>query len=248
MTHSITHHNPVITIDGPSGAGKGTLAYRLATALGFNLLDSGALYRIIGLVAYEQGILNDHMLTHKNYPQDFEGQITDLARSLQIDFVVNPVTKMVDIVLNNKPLAADIRNEKVGKMASSVATLPKLREALLTVQRQMADRSGLVADGRDMGTVVFPNATAKFFLTADSRARAIRRANQLKQMGKAFDFEQILMDIERRDRQDETRQTAPSRPADDALVIDSSAMSADEVYALVEAHCARLGINFPKSY
>lgn len=244
MTHSIMHRYPVITIDGPSGAGKGTPAYRLADALGFNLLDSGALYRIVGLPAYNKGILNDDVLSSGQYPQDFEMHITSLAQAMQIDFVVNPVTKMIDIILNDESLVADIRNEKVGKMASSVATLPKLRQALLAVQRQMADRNGLVADGRDMGTVVFPNATAKFFLTASSHARAMRRANQLKQMGKDFDFNQILEDIKQRDKQDETRQAAPLRPADDALVIDSSAMSADEVYALVKNHCVRLGIDF----
>lgn len=224
----------IITIDGPSGAGKGTLAYRLAEHFGFELLDSGALYRIVGLLAFKQGLLDGDI---------DENQIAQLTQSLALSFRPNPTTHVVDILIDNQPLTDDIRTERVGGYASIVAVFTKVRMALLDLQQNIAtDKTGLVADGRDMGTVVFPNAHAKIFLTASAKARANRRLSQLQQAGKVADYDKILADIIARDERDENRSVAPSRPADDALIIDSSALSADEVFAQVLIFCQQKGI------
>ncbi len=239
----MTSTYPIITIDGNSGAGKGTLAYRLAQTFDFQLLDSGALYRIVGLCAYQTGILTDAHIAGLAIDDATEAQITALANTLIIDFKVNTTTQAVDIILNHNPLTDDIRNEFVGKLASKVATLPTLRTALLDLQRNTAKRSGVVADGRDMGTVVFPHANAKIFLIADSATRAKRRLIQLQQAGKTANFDDILADIIARDAQDEQRAVAPSIPAADALVLDSSTLSADDVYATVYRYCLEKGLS-----
>lgn len=215
---------PVITIDGPSGAGKGTLAYLLAKHFGFSLLDSGALYRIVGLFAHQAGLLCDE----KNICED---RLEKLTLSLKLDFVVNHQNQSVEIYVNNQPLLDDIRNETVGAYASQVAVYKKVRQALLSVQRQMSQRNGVVADGRDMGTVVFPDATAKIFLTASSQSRAIRRMEQLKQSGRVADYNSVLSEITARDERDQNRNVAPLAPAADALVIDSSTMGIDDVFS-----------------
>lgn len=233
---------PVITIDGTSGAGKGTVAYRLAKTLNFQLLDSGALYRMIGLEAYKAGLLSDEMLKTGNLPDKLDEQLGELAQGLVIDFVPNHAKQAVDIRQNGKPISDDIRTETVGVYASAVAKLPKVRQALLAVQRDTANRSGVVADGRDMGTVVFPCATAKIFLSASPHARAKRRVAQLCQAGKTADYDQILAQIIARDEQDENRSIAPSRPALDALVIDSSELNVDEVFELVWQFCQSKGV------
>lgn len=228
---------PIITIDGPSGAGKGTVAFRLAEHFGFELLDSGALYRIVGLMAFKAGLLNDHTAID-------ETQIATLTKSLKLSFRPNPATKTVEILIDNEPLTDDIRNEIVGGYASKVAVLPQVREALFDLQKNIAhDKTGLVADGRDMGTVIFPDAPAKIFLTASSEARAKRRVLQLQQAGKDADYEAILSDIIARDERDENRAVAPSRPALDALVIDSSDKSADDVFDEVLAFCESQGLS-----
>lgn len=224
MTH------PIITIDGPSGAGKGTIAYRLAEHFRFNLLDSGALYRIVGLLARQQGILTDDILKNSTTDSKFETQVAQLTQSLAIDFVIDQHDKAIKILINNNPLTDDIRNETVGAYASKIATLPSVRTALLGVQHQMATRTGLVADGRDMGTVIFPNADVKIFLTASSQARTDRRVKQLLNAGKPADYDKILAEINARDAQDQNRPIAPLKPADDAVIIDSSNLNADEVF------------------
>ncbi|MFL1731548.1 (d)CMP kinase [Moraxella oculi] len=216
----------IITIDGPSGAGKGTVAYRLAEHFGFELLDSGALYRIVGLLAYQNGLLDHEKID--------ENAVAELIDSLSLSFCLNHDTKTVEILINDRYLIDDIRNETVGGYASKVAVLPKVRTALLSLQKDMAKgKTGLVADGRDMGTVIFPKANAKVFLTASAKARADRRVLQLHNAGKHADYDVILAEIIARDERDENRLVAPSRPADDALVIDSSDKSADEVFATV---------------
>lgn len=232
----MTNQYPVITIDGPSGAGKGTLAYQLAQKLGFSLLDSGALYRIIGLLAHKQGLLTGQVT-------DLEDQLEGLTQSLVLDFTVNHQTQVVEIWINGQPLQEDIRNEIVGAYASKVAVFGKVRQALLDLQRNMASRGGLVADGRDMGTVVFVDATAKIFLTASSEARAKRRVNQLLQAGKTADFDLILQEIQARDIRDQSRSIAPLVPAKDALILDSSELNPDEVYKLVCEFLTQKGIS-----
>ena len=213
---------PVVTIDGPSGAGKGTLAAAIAEARGWHLLDSGALYRIIAVVALRQGVsLSDAAL------------LAALCSELQIVFGAGSVT------VNGDDLTDAIRTEDVGSAASVVAALPPVREAILTLQKAFRRVPGLVADGRDMGTVVFPDAPVKIFLDASAEARAERRYNQLKNKGLSVKFPTLLEQIQERDARDRERAVAPLRPAEDALIIDSSQMSIDAVVATVIEHILR---------
>ena len=229
---------PVITIDGPSGAGKGTVCLKLAQALDYRLLDSGALYRIVGLKAFEAKLLTNTELDSKD-----EENIAELTNKLHIQFLPRE-TGAVDIVVDGSNVAGEIRNETVGGYASKVAALPKVRAALLALQKNMANDSGLIADGRDMGTVVFPNADAKVYLTASAEARANRRVAQLEQAGQSADYQAILQSIQQRDERDENRSVSPSKPAEDALVLDSSQMNAEDVYSKIKEFCQTKGICF----
>ena len=230
---------PVICIDGPSGAGKGTVTWRLAQALGYQLLDSGALYRIVGLKAFEAGLI-----TADASQVIEEMAVLALTQSLEIAFVPNNASGRVDIIVNNEVIGEQVRNEAVGGYASQIAVFPKVRQALLKLQQDMVSRSGLVADGRDMGTVVFPDADVKVFLTASAEARAERRVTQLLNAGQTADFEAILVTIKERDDRDENRSTAPSKPAADALLLDSSNLDANAVYKQVKKYCQDKGICF----
>ena len=213
---------PVLTIDGPGGAGKGTLAAAIAEVRGWHLLDSGALYRIIAVVALRQGV-----------PLRDAASLWALCAELQIVFSAGSVT------VNGDDLTDAIRTEDAGSAASVVAALPPVREAILTLQQEFRRAPGLVADGRDMGTVVFPDAPVKIFLDASAEARAERRYNQLKNKGLSVKFPTLLEQIQERDARDKERAVAPLRPAEDALIIDSSEMSIDAVVATVIEHILR---------
>lgn len=212
----------VITIDGPSGAGKGTICKLVAQETGFALLDSGAIYRLTALACL-----------NKEIDVDNEAAVKDIAEGLNIKFEITP--EGVVTLLDNADVSKDIRNENVGMTASKVAAYPSVRAALLQRQRDFDQPPGLVADGRDMGTVVFPDAEVKVFLTASAEERAKRRVKQLEEAGQPANYESILKDIEARDHADSTRASAPLKPADDATVLDSTALSIDDVLQHVMA-------------
>lgn len=206
----------IITIDGPSGAGKGTVCALLAQELGYHLLDSGALYRITGLAAQR-----------KNIALDNEDQVAQVAANLDVAF--KPSAQGVAVVLEGDDVSTTIRTEEVGSLASQVAALPKVRDALLQRQRDFAIAPGLVADGRDMGTVVFTEAPVKVFLTASAEERGQRRYKQLLEKGIRGSLPALIEDIRARDERDSNRAVAPLKPAQDAVVIDSTSLSIDEV-------------------
>ncbi|WP_315707678.1 (d)CMP kinase [Brenneria uluponensis] len=207
---------PVITVDGPSGAGKGTLCKGLAEALQWNLLDSGAIYRVLALAAL-----------HHQVDITAEDALVPLATHLDVRFI--PENGQLKIILEGEDVSNEIRTEAVGNTASQTAAFPRVREALLRRQRAFREAPGLVADGRDMGTVVFPDAAVKIFLDASAEERAQRRMLQLQESGFSVNFERLLSEIKERDNRDRTRSVAPLVPAPDALVLDSTDMALDEV-------------------
>ncbi|MGF1737160.1 (d)CMP kinase [Photobacterium satsumensis] len=216
-------HAPVITVDGPSGAGKGTLCMLLAEKLGWKLLDSGAIYRVLALAALHHGV-----------DLESEDALVPLAAHLDVQFVAEG--ELVKVILEGEDVSGELRKEETGMAASKVAALPRVREALLRRQRAFSEAPGLVADGRDMGTVVFPQAEVKFFLDASAEERANRRMKQLQQKGLDVSFDHLLKEIQERDDRDRNRAVAPLRPAADALVLDSTEMSIDQVIELALAH------------
>jgi len=204
----------VITLDGPAGAGKGTVASLVANKLGWRLLDSGILYRLTALAAMRQGV-----------PLDDEASLADLAEHMPVDFT--PSGRVM--IPGTDEEQSQIRAEQVGKNAALVAKLPQVRQALLMKQRGCAAAPGLVAEGRDMGTVVFPGARFKFFLTANVEERAQRRYLQLRNSDAAVSLGRVLADLVERDEQDSSRSLAPLRQASDAVLLDSTGRSADQV-------------------
>lgn len=221
---------PVITVDGPSGSGKGTICHLLARELGWELLDSGALYRLVGLAARHHGVeLNN------------EEALVVLAAHLDVQFVARD-DDSVQIVLEGEEVTDAIRTEAVGKDASIVAAIPAVRDALLERQRAFAEMPGLIADGRDMGTVVFPDAALKVYLDASAEERASRRYNQLINKGLGASLQAILEDIQARDDRDMNRAVAPLKPAADAVILDTTTMSIEEVLAAVMDEARHKGL------
>ncbi|WP_076411445.1 (d)CMP kinase [Shewanella sp. UCD-KL12] len=216
---------PVVTIDGPSGAGKGTISQLLAEKLGWKLLDSGAIYRVLALAAI-----------HHNVELNNEESLTLLAAHLDVQFITGSETQGIKVVLEGEDVSTDIRSQECSSAASQVAAFPRVREALLRRQRAFNEMPGLIADGRDMGTVVFPNTPAKIYLTASAEERAQRRYNQLQDKGFDVNIDRLLSEIKERDDRDMNRSVAPLIPADDALVIDTSGIGIEEVLDLALTH------------
>lgn len=212
---------PIIAVDGPSGSGKGTVSRLLASRLGWHLLDSGALYRLVALSGMMRDISDGDEPAH-----------AVLAATLDARFETDAAGQE-RVLLDGQDVTLDLRAETTGNLASVVAAMPTVRGALLNRQRAFAVPPGLVADGRDMGTVVFPGAGLKVFLTASAEERARRRYNQLKEKGLAANLAGLSQEIHERDRRDSARSVAPLRPATDAVTIDSTGMTVDQVVAQV---------------
>jgi len=208
---------PVLTIDGPSGAGKGTAAAAIAQRVGFHLLDSGAVYRVAAL----------HALRNRANLND-EASVLSTFASMQASYEPSGLTGVL-VKLSGVDVSAEIRTEQAGNAASQVAAMPRVRAELLDDQRAFRQEPGLVADGRDMGTVVFPDATLKVFLTASAQERAQRRAKQLNDKGITANIADLIREIGERDERDASREHSPLVPATDAVVIESSSLSVDEV-------------------
>ncbi len=213
---------PVITVDGPSGSGKGTVSKRLTARLGWHFLDSGALYRLTALQAREHGL-------DPETPGAAEA-IAGLAAGLRADFQADRDGHEV-IRLGGIDVTRAARSEDIAGQASRVAVLQPVREALLAVQREFRRPPGLVADGRDMGTVVFPDASLKLFLTASAEERARRRFKQLNELGISANLDKILAEIRRRDERDQVRLHSPLMPAADAVVVDTTDLAVEDVVA-----------------
>lgn len=207
---------PVVTIDGPSGAGKGAVSARVAMTLDWHVLDSGAVYRSVALAALEQGV-----------DAADESGLVKLCADLLLSF--RPGDEGISVYLNRRCVDDALRTEAVSSMASRVAARPAVRAGLLDLQRSYRRVPGLVADGRDMGTVVFPDAPVKVFLEASVSERARRRYKQLKEKGESVTFSRLFQDLEARDRRDRERAVSPTVPARDAEVIDSTALDLDQV-------------------
>ena len=228
---------PVLTIDGPSGSGKGTIVQLVAQKLGWHMLDSGALYRLVAF-----GSQNNQLSLNN------EDDIADYASNLDVEFKlvnVEPVSEKgqhsqeLQIILEGNVVGAELRTETTGNAASKVAAMPKVRQALFQRQRDFRQNPGLVADGRDMGTTIFPDAKVKVFLTASAEERAQRRYKQLKDKGISGNLAALLRDINERDERDSQRSASPLKPAEDAVIIDTSDLSIEQVVEQVLAICEK---------
>lgn len=212
---------PSIAIDGPAGAGKSTVARGVAAALGYKYIDTGAMYRAVTFSALENNIdIGDHRL------------LTELANNTKIDIIDNS-GENINVLLNGVDVSQKIREPLITKNVSRVASVPGVRKALVTAQRAMAAGGGVVMEGRDIGTVVIPEAQFKFYITASAVERAARRARDYQNMGLEVDMEKLIADIEKRDHMDSSREADPLRPAGDAEIIDCTCLTAEEVIALI---------------
>lgn len=218
---------PIITIDGPSGSGKGTLCHIIADKLNWHMLDSGAIYRVLAYAAFLE-----------NVPFDDEPALVELAKRIPIQFIPKP-DGLTHVLLNNQDVSKDIRTEENSIRASKISAYPKVRAALTQKQRDFCQSPGLVTDGRDMGTVIFPNAQLKIFLVASPEERAKRRYQQLKKQGINVNLAQVLDELLARDQRDQARSASPLKPADDAIMLDTTKLSinqvVDEVVVLAQA-------------
>lgn len=208
---------PVITVDGASGTGKGTVSQLLATRLGWKFLDSGALYRVLALAAKKHSVALDN-----------EKALDVLAEHLDVQFIAQEAHFPL-IILEGEDVTQTIRTEETGNSASIIAALPAVRAALLSRQRAFREAPGLVADGRDMGTVIFPDAELKIFLLASPQERALRRHNQLKERGINVNLGDLLEELRERDRRDQERTVAPLKPAEDAILVDTDHLTVEQV-------------------
>ncbi len=220
----MTENKPyIVTIDGPSGSGKGSLALRVARNLGFHVLDSGAIYRLAALKSLQLGV-----------DLEQEERVVDALQSLDIRF--EPGEELIVPFLDGQDVSSEIRQESTGKAASKIAGYAGLRKHLLALQRGFFRAPGLVADGRDMGSVVFPDARFKFFLYASIEIRALRRYKQLIGMGMSANIDELQVEISERDERDRNRTESPLVPATDAIIVDSSLLDLEQVIELVMSH------------
>jgi len=222
--------SPIITIDGPSSSGKGTIGKALAEKLGLNFLDSGAVYRVLALV-----------ILKKNIPLDDVDALVDAVNALQVTFVDQPQENQ-KVILEGEEVTSSIRSEECGLVASKIATIAEIRTALVLFLRGFNKPPGLVADGRDMGTVVFPNATLKIFLTASPEERAKRRLLQLQARGINATLPSVLQGLTERDLRDESRTVSPLKPDPTAVIIDTTKLSIDEVLQAIISAYVKIGL------
>ena len=217
---------PVVTIDGPSGAGKGTISQMLALDLKWNILDSGALYRTLAYCMLEQDIELEDFAENKDF----------IKKNFIVNFDPGTVGEPVKVIFNNNDITNKVRTEEIAKRTSDLATEPIIRDFIKPCQRDFMKLPGLIADGRDMGTVIFKDSEYKFFLTASVEERAKRRQTQLKRQGSKVNMRVLLQELEERDKKDIEREHSPLKPAEDSVIIDTSSLSPDGVIREIKKH------------